>query len=82
LNPFGWETVPDKSNENRCIAVPTDLSKFLSIPPADFKGSLPLEQLALDLPREEEFKDPITNDIFVSIGNLRLYIIDFFWIDF
>ena len=52
-----------------------NLSKFLCIPHTEFKGSLPLEQLAQDLPKEEEHKDPIANDIFVSVGNLSNHIV-------
>ena len=75
LQKLGWEVAPDRAYENRSIAVPANLNKFLSIPHAEFKGSLPLEQLAQDLPKEEEYQDPITNDIFVSVGNLSNHIV-------
>lgn len=76
LKKLGWEVTLDKFNESRGIAFPLDLDRFLYLPPTEYRGSLPLEQLRGELPKDDDYADdPIAKDIFMSVGNLSNHIV-------
>lgn len=75
LRKLGWEVILDKFNESRGIAFPMDLDKLLPLPPTEYRGSLPLEQLRHELPKEEDHEDPIASEIFLSVTNLSNHIV-------